>query len=371
MRQSPPNAGLSFPGAQDLWRISPTGTGETDLTNTPYASDGTHSDECCGEYSPDGTKIVYANGFNSDPLEAESNDIWVMNANGSNQHALTGPHDYPIQDVGPSWSPDGTKIVFSRTSTGNGSDGLYLIDSDGTDLTPIKNGAAHVAGNSPTFSPDGTLIAFSNGSRIVTVPPTGGAPVPVTPLGTSPDYPSWSGGGGSSDTTAPQTTITSGPPAMTKLRNVKLGFASSETGSHFQCKLDGASVFTACSSPKSYSGLGDGKHSFRVRAIDAAANVDPTPATRTFTVDATPPKTTITSGPSGKIRSHRAKFGFASSEPGSHFQCRLDGGAYAPCTSPAKYKGLKHGRHTFNVRAIDKLGNVDATAASRSFKVKR
>jgi Tol biopolymer transport system component len=356
---------------QDIWRVDADGGNPVNLTNTPFQVDGTHSDECCAEYSPDASKIAYSNGFNSDPGEAESNDIWVMNADGSNQQALTGPHDAPVQDVGPSWSPDGTKLVFSRTGTGTGDDGLYLIDSDGTDLAPIMNGPSHVDGFAPTFSPDGTLIAFSaSNGTISTVPVTGGAPVPVSPAASA-NYPTWaSTSGPPPDTTPPQTTITSGPPSLSNSASASFAFTSSEAGSTFQCKLDGGS-FSACVSPKAYSGLGDGAHTFQVRATDAASNVDASPASRTFTVDTASPDTEITSGPGGKTRKGKAKFRFSSSEPGSAFRCKLDGAPFASCTSPQRYSKLDKGKHKFQVVAADPAGNEDPTPAKRRFKVKR
>ena len=85
------------------------------------------------------------------------------------------------------------------------------------------------------------------------------------------------------DTTPPQTTITSGPSGTISQQDASFSFSSSEAGSHFQCRLDGAS-FAACSSPKAYSGLGSGAHRFKVRAIDRAGNVDRTPAIRDFSV---------------------------------------------------------------------------------------
>jgi hypothetical protein len=291
----------------------------------------------------------------------------VMSSNGTNQHALTGPNDAPIQDVGPSWSPDGTKIVFARLSTGTGADGLYTMDADGSNLTPIMNGGSHVAGYSPTWSPDGTEIAYSTGSGLATVPVGGGSPAPLV-SGNDQDYPSWAAE--ASDTAPPNTTITSGPPLFTNNTAASFGFISSEAPSTFKCRLDGAALFTNCSSPKSYSGLAEGAHTFRVRATDSAANTDPTPATRSFTVDTTPPNTSITSGPSGTIHVHNANFGFGSPEAGSHFQCRMDGAAFAGCTSPKAYSGLANGTHTFRARAIDKAGNVDSTPASRAFTVK-
>ena len=53
-------------------------------------------------------------------------------------------------------------------------------------------------------------------------------------------------------------------------------------GGSFECRLDNTAPSPACSSPKAYSGLAEGAHTFEVRAIDAAGNVDPTPATRSF-----------------------------------------------------------------------------------------
>lgn len=53
--------------------------------------------------------------------------------------------------------------------------------------------------------------------------------------------------------------------------------------------------FAACSSPRDYSELGDGSHTFQVRATDLAGNTDPTPATYSWTVDTTPPTVAVSS----------------------------------------------------------------------------
>ena len=87
--------------------------------------------------------------------------------------------------------------------------------------------------------------------------------------------------------------------------------------------------------------------------------------------DTTAPNTTITSGPSGSVKTNRATFRFRSSEVGSRFQCSLDGGRYATCASSKTYTRLSNKRHTLRVRAIDQAGNVDQTPAVRNWTVDR
>jgi hypothetical protein len=86
--------------------------------------------------------------------------------------------------------------------------------------------------------------------------------------------------------------------------------------------------------------------------------------------DTTAPQTKIKSGPSGTTHSEKATFKFSSNESGSKFQCRLDNKSWGSCKSPRTYKNLKDGQHTFRVRAKDRAGNVDATAAKRTWSVK-
>jgi hypothetical protein len=85
--------------------------------------------------------------------------------------------------------------------------------------------------------------------------------------------------------------------------------------------------------------------------------------------DSVPPETTITAGPSGSTSSTDALISFESSEAGSSFECRLDGGAFGPCSSPQTFSGLSLGAHSFEVRATDPSGNVDPSPAARSWTV--
>ena len=172
------------------------------------------------------------------------------------------------------------------------------------------------------------------------------------------------------DATPPDTSIGPSYPALlTTATGATFDFSSNEAGSTFACSLDGAS-FTSCSTPKTYSALADGSHTFQVRATDTATNIDPSPASYTWTVDTTPPVTSIgPTTPPANTSSTTATFDLASNEAGSTFDCRLDGGPYASCSTPKTYTALADGSHTFDVRATDQAGNVDTSPASYTWAI--
>jgi CSLREA domain-containing protein len=85
--------------------------------------------------------------------------------------------------------------------------------------------------------------------------------------------------------------------------------------------------------------------------------------------DTKAPQTKILKGPRGKVSTATVKFKFSSSEKGSSFRCKLDRGPFRVCKSPKKYRNLKPGKHVFKVRAVDRAGNIDPTAAKRAFRI--
>ncbi|MBI4745247.1 MAG: right-handed parallel beta-helix repeat-containing protein, partial [Deltaproteobacteria bacterium] len=135
----------------------------------------------------------------------------------------------------------------------------------------------------------------------------------------------------------------------------------------FQCQID-TGGYSACTSPKAYTGLTAGSHTFDVRATDSAGNTDSTPATYTWTIDTTAPDTTITAQPSNPSNSTSASFSFTSTETGSIFQCQIDSGGYSSCTSPASYT-VAEGSHTFDVKTTDAAGNTDPTPATYTWTI--
>src|SRR5262249_34846775 len=150
------------------------------------------------------------------------------------------------------------------------------------------------------------------------------------------------------DTTAPDTTITSAP-ADGEATTATLEFSATEADSTFQCKIDAGS-FATCTSPKTYTGLGVGAHTFTVRARATAGNTDATPATATWQItapDTTPPSVQFTEKPSvvSPLLATSATFAFTGSDDRTvaddlTFSCALDAAPPADCTSPTTVDGL-------------------------------
>ena len=113
----------------------------------------------------------------------------------------------------------------------------------------------------------------------------------------------------SNDATAPQTTIDSGPSGTVSSGSASFGFSSSQSGSTFRCRLDDG-TWSSCVSPKAYSGLANGSHTFDVAATDGAGNADATPASRTWTVNvaADTPAQAVWSAPSNAVVGQPATF---------------------------------------------------------------
>ena len=183
------------------------------------------------------------------------------------------------------------------------------------------------------------------------------------------------------DLPPPETTIVSGPSGVITDDTPTFTFSSSKPDSSFECSVDGG-AFGLCSGPgattHTTSPLADGAHTFAVRATDSSANTDPTPASRSFTVDTTAPATSITDKPARKLKTKKKKVKVEvafSGEAGSSFECRLDNAPFKPCASPfstkVKAKGGKGKKHTISIRATDAAGNVEAAPATVRFRAVR
>jgi hypothetical protein len=100
------------------------------------------------------------------------------------------------------------------------------------------------------------------------------------------------------DCLPPETSITSGPAAGATITSntPTFAFTATETPATFQCSIDGA-LASPCLSPLTTPALADGSHTFSVQASDMSANLDPTPANSTFTIDTRPPTASTPAAP--------------------------------------------------------------------------
>jgi hypothetical protein len=138
------------------------------------------------------------------------------------------------------------------------------------------------------------------------------------------------------------------------------------TATTLRCRVDGG-AWSACSSPQTTGVLADGSHTVEVEATDQASNVGI--AGVTFTVDATAPSVSITSPTGGATTGDDTPdiVFTATDVTALTLECRVDGGAYASCSSPFTAPTLADGPHTADVRATDAAGN--ATTDSVNFTV--
>lgn len=164
-------------------------------------------------------------------------------------------------------------------------------------------------------------------------------------------------------------TIDAKPPEITNNARPPIAFSSTVPNTTFRCSVDGAKEVD-CVSPFSPPTLADGKHSVLVTGVHNG-NRSLTPQLAEFAVDTVAPVVALdpTSGPgAGALQAINTEtFAFTGSELGT-FQCRLDAADFQTCTSPHVLTRIPAGAHRFEVRAVDRAGNVGA-AVSRSWSV--
>lgn len=102
------------------------------------------------DFSPDGKRILFNRG------SPGSEDIWVINADGSNPVNLTPE---PGLAFDPQFSPDGKRIVYRQASPAP--QGIYVMNADGTNKAPVTPPSVPMGAADPTFSPNGGLLALT------------------------------------------------------------------------------------------------------------------------------------------------------------------------------------------------------------------
>jgi len=113
-------------------------------------------------FSPRGDKIVFHEEPLKDSSETFTSDIFIINSDGTNKVQLT--HATGL-NYNPVFSPSGTKIAFEATGNPPSSTyrtEIYTMNVDGTGLTKLTNSTTYWGSHTPSYSPDGTKIIFSS-----------------------------------------------------------------------------------------------------------------------------------------------------------------------------------------------------------------
>ena len=165
-----PRADATFPGANgklafdafvdntsryDIFVMNLDGSGRVPITSTT-------DDDKGAAWSPDGTKIAFTRQLITNSVFGEM-DVWVMDADGSNPVNLTNS---PGRDFDPAWSPDGTKITFASWRNDPSPGGcspcnadIFVMDADGTDQVALTTTPSSIE-----MAPDwfGTKIVYES-----------------------------------------------------------------------------------------------------------------------------------------------------------------------------------------------------------------
>lgn len=152
-------------GDLDIYTMNVDGTDVRRLTTTPGYDGGPW-------WSPDGKQIAYRAWHPVDSalvsyrellaqrlVRPNRMELWVMNADGSGQRQIT---QLGGANFGPSWTPDGKRLIFSSnyTQPRSGNFDLYLINLDGTGLERVTT--SDTFDGFPMFSPDGRKLVWAS-----------------------------------------------------------------------------------------------------------------------------------------------------------------------------------------------------------------
>ncbi len=320
-------------------------------------------------------------------FQANTGHLWVVGAAGA-----SGPSDTQL-GIMPRTSPaitplsNGSWEVAFQANTGS----LWTVGND-------SHGAWNLgmmSGTSPCIAglSSGYVTAFqANTGSLWTVGAAGASGQGAWNLGmmsgTSPAIAGRYGGScapAAPDSNPPSVAITSKPANPVASTSASFGFTGSDVGSppvSISCALDGP-TWASCTSPKSYSGLSNGVHTFFVRATDQAGNISAAQAYQ-WRVDTVAPAAGLTAPTGVATLSSSVKVSWTGSDTGgsgvAKYQVRYTratySGGFAAWVYPSSWQaltttslaqtGLAQGYdYCWSVRAIDGAGNTSAWSANK------
>ncbi len=299
--------------------------------------------------------------------------VTAVDEAGNESGFITDSAERPAPDTAPAApngltatpSQDGISLAWdSNTENDLAGYNVYRSDSgkQGT-YNKLNNQLLTDTGYNDSEAPTGELSYY----RVTAVDEGGKESDPATDSAKRPEPP---------DTQAPEATIDSGPQGMVNKATAAFEFSANENGSTFECKLDDGS-FENCTSPKEYTGLEDGEHTFTVRATDEADNISE-PVSRTWKVDTETPAIPRSLTANGTINGIALNWD-DNSEPdlaGYNIYRREAGGAdftklNDDLLEDSKYDDADASAETtsyYRVMAVDKAGNESDFALESAYR---
>ena len=134
---SPDGTKIAFHDGEDVWVMDSDGSDRDRLTDDPAF-------DCCADWSPDGSRIVFDSERSGDRVQ------WIMTADGSNPSMVPESVE---SDLGYRFSPDGQELVFYHHGD------IYTMNVAGTERQQITDNDMNE--HAPTWSADGTRIIFT------------------------------------------------------------------------------------------------------------------------------------------------------------------------------------------------------------------
>jgi Tol biopolymer transport system component len=154
IRENPEVADVTGSGVTglELWTANADGTGQKRIIEASYQSVGEEA-----QWSPDGRRIAFSSDCGN-KYDLSCGDIEIVGASGRGRGKIThaAELDPSGRDDSPTWSPDGTRLAFSRGPIDSPDHGVYVVHVGGGPLTRI----AKLEYWSLAWSPDGRRIAF-------------------------------------------------------------------------------------------------------------------------------------------------------------------------------------------------------------------
>jgi TolB protein len=172
----------------DIYVMNADGSGQTRLTSASAA-------DVDAEWSPDRTKIVFTRIGVVRGRRVDPGNIWVMNADGSGQRRLTvGPNR---ADGQPTWSNDGTRIAFTRNRVARNNSEVFVMNANGSQERRLTT--APTFDGFPAWAPGDAKIAFTSdrdgNAELYTMNPDGSAQTRITNSPGNDVHPAWSPAG--------------------------------------------------------------------------------------------------------------------------------------------------------------------------------